>query len=221
MAEDSIDYSALTSYGSDETPSGIGNVKVYDGKGYYVTVRLSDIRGSRFEECENPDTGEPERGLFIPFKHSGVTVTPKKNVQYAINMKRELVSKEVAVTLKEMGHDEYCDCYYHTDNDIPWDYEMGRYQQRNSTLLGERVAAPYVTDAVLWLMQHRGIAQSVDMEPSGDSETGFVYDVSLYSKGVKVKVVNIDYQVALVKAVDLLLEDDNFTLSSDPSYKMI
>lgn len=81
MTGEEIDYSALTSYGDgDESTGYVGSVRVYSGQGFYVTIRLSDIFGSRITESENPETGEPERGLFIPFKNSGVTVTPKKNV---------------------------------------------------------------------------------------------------------------------------------------------
>lgn len=111
-----IDYNALTSYGDDETPSGIGSVKVYNGQGYYVTIRISDIRGSRFEECENPETGEPEMGLFIPFRHSGVTVTSKKNVQATYDMSmaqvpssrhthllRQIVDRDVEEHWRKLG----------------------------------------------------------------------------------------------------------------------
>lgn len=137
------------------------------------------------------------------------------------DLKRELVSKEASVTLKEMGHDAWCDCYYHTDNDDPWDYEMGNNQQCNSTLLGERVAAPYVTDAVLWLMQHKGVAQCVNITPSVNSETGFLYVVSLaYGRECGITATNVDYQKALVDAVDRLLEDDKFTLSTNTSYRV-
>lgn len=80
MTEESIDYSALTSYGSDETPGRIGNVKVYDGNSWYITTRLSDIYGSFIAEVEDPDTGEPVSSLVIPLRKSGLTVTPKKNV---------------------------------------------------------------------------------------------------------------------------------------------
>ena len=61
MTEDNIDYSALTSYGSDKTPSGIGNVKVYDGKGYYVTVRLSDLNDCVLTEHDYEDGTAPKR----------------------------------------------------------------------------------------------------------------------------------------------------------------
>lgn len=76
-----IDYNALTSYGSDEqTPSVVGNVRVYNGNSWYITVRLSDIYASFIAEVEDPDTGEPVNSLVIPLRKSGLTVTPKKNV---------------------------------------------------------------------------------------------------------------------------------------------
>ena len=136
------------------------------------------------------------------------------------DVSRELVSKEAAITLKEMGHDAWCDFYYHTDNDNPWDYEMGNNQQCNSSLLGERVAAPYVTDAVLWLMQHKGLAFEVATVKDKESETGFMYAVTLKFLDERgFRVTNIDYQKALVEAVDKLLEDDKFTLSPNTSYQ--
>lgn len=75
-----IDYNALTSYGDDETPSGIGSVKVYDGNSWYITTELSSIYGSFLAEVEDPDTGEPTMSLVIPIRKSGVTLTPKKRV---------------------------------------------------------------------------------------------------------------------------------------------
>lgn len=78
--KEEIDYNALTSYGDDETPSGIGSVKVYDGNSWYVTVELSDIHGSFLADVEDPDTGEPVKSLVIPIRKSGVTLTPKRRV---------------------------------------------------------------------------------------------------------------------------------------------
>lgn len=74
-------YDELTSYGGENSHSGpIMGVKVYDGHSYFITVRLSDIFGAELTEVDDPETGEPRRGLFLPFKNSGLTVTPKKNV---------------------------------------------------------------------------------------------------------------------------------------------
>ena len=112
MADD-FDYSTLTSYGDGEdTGAPITGVKVYDGRGYYVTVRLSDIRGSRLEECENPETGEPERGLFIPFQHSGVTVTPKKNVLAVYKMEMAQVQSVKYTHLLKQVVDRFVDEYW-------------------------------------------------------------------------------------------------------------
>lgn len=76
---DEIDYNALTSYGPDEPANEIGNVKVYDGNTMYITTRLSDIPQAIITSVED-DEGREVQGLFIPFRNSGVTVTPKKNV---------------------------------------------------------------------------------------------------------------------------------------------
>lgn len=92
MASDELDYNALTTYGDDEPTCGIRSMNVYSGQGFYVTQRLSDIPGARFEECESPETGEPESGIFIPFKNSGLTVTPKKNVLLVSKMEMCQVS---------------------------------------------------------------------------------------------------------------------------------
>lgn len=137
------------------------------------------------------------------------------------DVSRELVSKEAAITLREMGHDAWCDCYYHTDNDDPWDYEMGHHQVCNSSFedYHERVAAPYVTDAVLWLMQHCGVALNVDTPADKESDTGFIYVVSLmWGGGFAIRCGDTDYQKALRIAIDRLLEDDGFTLSSNKAY---
>lgn len=83
-----IDYNALTSYGDDETPSGIGSVKVYDGSNYYVTLRLSDLGGAVMTEHDYEDGRPPQRGIFIPYRDAGLFVSPKKNV--IITCKMEL-----------------------------------------------------------------------------------------------------------------------------------
>lgn len=75
-----VDYDSLTAYDSDESAGGTGSVKVYDSASWYTTVRLSDIPGAELIEVEDGDTGQPRNGIFIPFRNSGLTVTPRKNV---------------------------------------------------------------------------------------------------------------------------------------------
>ena len=58
-------------------PAGI---KVYDGDGWFITVRLSDICGSEIIEREDEETETVRRGIFIPFREGGLTVTSRKNV---------------------------------------------------------------------------------------------------------------------------------------------
>ena len=55
-------------------------MKVFDGKEYYVTVRLSDLVGATIIEHEDDETNKNVKGLFLPFRESGLSVTPKKNV---------------------------------------------------------------------------------------------------------------------------------------------
>lgn len=59
---------------------GAVSAKVYDGGTWYVTTRLSDLVGAEIVEREDEETGESVRGLFLPFRTAGLTVTPKKNV---------------------------------------------------------------------------------------------------------------------------------------------
>lgn len=85
--ETEIDYSELTSYGEGEDSSGpISGVKVYDGQGYYVTVRLSDLNDCVLTEHDYEDGTAPKRGIFIPFKEAGLFVSPKKNVMLTCKM---------------------------------------------------------------------------------------------------------------------------------------
>ena len=103
MEETKDIYSELTSYGSDETPSGIGNVKVYDGKGYYVTVRLSDLNDCVFTEHDYEDGTAPKRGIFIPFKEAGLFVSPKKNIMLTCKMElAQVVSNHHTHLLTQM-----------------------------------------------------------------------------------------------------------------------
>lgn len=78
-----MDYSVLTTAGHDGFPdAGVpaGNVRVYDGNGWYVTVELSAIHGCHMAKAEDPDTGEMVESLVIPLVKSGLTVTPKRRV---------------------------------------------------------------------------------------------------------------------------------------------
>lgn len=79
MAEENIDYNSLVEASDDDGAQQIRSMRVYDGKGYYITLRLSDIPFSTITSVED-DSGKEVAGLFIPFSHSGVTVTPKRNV---------------------------------------------------------------------------------------------------------------------------------------------
>lgn len=86
-------YAELTSMDGDGGSSGpITGMKVYDGHSYFITVRLSDIFGAELTEVDDPETGEPRRGIFIPFRNSGLTVTPKKNVLLVCKMELAQVS---------------------------------------------------------------------------------------------------------------------------------
>lgn len=104
-----IDFNALV---EDTEPEGrIRNMKVFDGKEYYVTVRLSDLVGATIIEHEDDETGKPVKGLFLPFRESGLTVTPKKNVllvckaevaQIVTSKKTHLLSQ---ITEREVWHE--------------------------------------------------------------------------------------------------------------------
>jgi hypothetical protein len=73
-----IDFNSLV---EDTEPEGrIRSMKVFDGKEYYVTIRLTDIVGSSIMNVEDEDTGKTIMGVFIPIRMGGLTLTPKKNV---------------------------------------------------------------------------------------------------------------------------------------------
>lgn len=99
MNEDKDIYAELTSFGSDRLDASDAGIKlsckqIYDGKGYYVTTRLSDIFGAEITEVEDPETGKPRRGLFLPFKNSGLTVTGRKDVLLVCKMELAQVASE-------------------------------------------------------------------------------------------------------------------------------
>lgn len=126
---------------------------------------------------------------------------------------QKLVSKEAAITLREIGFNQFCDCYYHTDNDEPDDYEMAHEQVCNDSFeeYHARVAAPYVCDALLWLMRKKNVSLLVDFFPNKSSETGISYQVELhYSHNGEIKCaigVDTDYQAALRDAIDVYFNE--------------
>lgn len=80
MIDENFDYGALTEMGDDEVPKVYVNPsRNYKAEEYYLTIRLSDLQGATITAMEGDD-GREVRGLFLPFKESGLTVTPKKNV---------------------------------------------------------------------------------------------------------------------------------------------
>lgn len=83
--DENIDYGALVEQDESEGGFGIREMRVFDGRGYYVTVKLTEIHGATITEMED-DEGRSVSGVFIPFKESGVLVTPKKNVLATFKM---------------------------------------------------------------------------------------------------------------------------------------
>ena len=77
---DDLDYGTLTSMEDGEIPTSyIKPNKVYKAEEFYITVRISDLQGATITTMED-DEGREAKGLFLPFRESGLTVTPKKNV---------------------------------------------------------------------------------------------------------------------------------------------
>ena len=123
-----------------------------------------------------------------------------------INNLEKIVSKDAAIILRDMGFRQFCDYYYHTDNDREDDYEMGHEQTSNDFLTGGRCSAPYVTQALLWLVNVTGIAFDVRTYPDDKSDTGYVYVVKLmFGSCCDVSCDDADYQTALRDAIDALL----------------
>lgn len=80
---DDLDYKSLTSAQScGEEPLVRQNkiANTYDGRGFYVTLRLSDMQGAEIIERDADNAVGYERGIFIPFKANDLLVTSKKNV---------------------------------------------------------------------------------------------------------------------------------------------
>ena len=133
-----------------------------------------------------------------------------------------IVSKEAAIKLREMGYDQFCDCYYHTDefsHDDDW--ELDGEQICNSTFSdnSERVAAPYVSEAILWLMRHKGVAMNVSVKIDRGCAKGYCYIVAIRHSGAQfVSAKDRDYQAALFKAIDELLT--KVDVNKDITYKI-
>lgn len=118
-------------------------------------------------------------------------------------MRKVVVTKTTAQALRDMGYDEYCDCYLHTDNDREDDYEMWpRNQHCNSELpdTAERIAAPYVTDALLWLMERKGIKFDVQSVPFPGS--GWEYYLTVKHPEGHISLNGADFQEVLSAALD-------------------
>lgn len=124
-------------------------------------------------------------------------------------MEEILVTKDSARKLRLLGHNEWCDCYYHTDNDDEYDYEMGNNQIRNDTFKDyhERIAAPYVSEALLWLMQEKNVGLEVKLDKEHRK-----YHVTLIigSHRYTSSYYKLDYQEALKEVIDELLFKENF-----------
>lgn len=131
-----------------------------------------------------------------------------------------LVDKSSAIILRRLGHNAWCDCYYHTDNEDEDDYEMGNNQICNDNFQDyhERVAAPYVTDALLWLIQFNNIA--VDITHTINHDHIVDYDVKIYFGKVNNECVmakNNDIQKAIRDAIHyyLLKVEDSYINNHD------
>lgn len=130
-------------------------------------------------------------------------------------LRQEVVNKDTAMFLREHGHDEYCDCYLHTDNDMQDDYEMWAHNQYcNSDLPDyvERIAAPYATDALLWLMQNMGVDFSCRKT---ETKSLVYYQCFLSFQTEKGPVMTctgkaVDFQTALNNALDVLIGSAEF-----------
>lgn len=121
-----------------------------------------------------------------------------------------VVSKTTAQALRNMGYNEYCDCYVHTDTDQEDDCEMWAHRQhRNSDLPNSacRIAAPYVSDALIWLMQFKDvILLEVKYNPADDYD--LFYTVMLAYGKYNVVTHATYYQTALYKALEALVTDN-------------
>ena len=118
MNED-FDYSALTEQTDDEGLQTAYGVKPYDGRNFYVTLRLSDLYNAVITEHDYEDGRQPQRGIFVPFRDAGLTVTPKKNVllvckaelaqvasSHHSHLLTQVVDRDVAAEHRRLGYKE-------------------------------------------------------------------------------------------------------------------
>lgn len=106
MTNDNIDYEALTTMEDGEIPTSyVKSDRMYKTDEFYITVRLSDLQGATITSVEN-DEGVEERGLFLPFRESGLTVTSKKNVLLVCKAElAQVASKYTHVLTQVCGKD--------------------------------------------------------------------------------------------------------------------
>lgn len=119
-----------------------------------------------------------------------------------------IVSKEAAIKLREMGYDQLCDCYYHTDeysHDDDWEWAGEPVCNSAFSDNAERIAAPYVSEAILWLMRHNGVTMETTICNNDYNTKGYYYVVRINYKDTYVSGKDSDYQEALGKAIDELL----------------
>jgi hypothetical protein len=117
--EDNFDYGALTEQTDDEGLQTAYGVKPYDGRNFYVTLRLSDLYNAVITEHDYEDGRQPQRGIFVPFRDAGLTVTPKKNVllvckaelaqvasAHHSHLLTQVVDRDIAVEHRRLGYKE-------------------------------------------------------------------------------------------------------------------
>ena len=117
--EDNFDYGTLTEQVEEDGLQTAYGVKPYDGRNFYVTLRLSDLYNAVITEHDYEDGRQPQRGIFVPFRDAGLTVTPKKNVLVVAKMEiaqvasahhshllTQVVDRDVAAEQRRLGHKE-------------------------------------------------------------------------------------------------------------------
>lgn len=129
--------------------------------------------------------------------------------KYVEKIERRIVSKEVAIALRTIGFNEWCDIYYHVDDiyeDDPESYEMGNHQVCNESFedYHERVPAPYVIDALLWLSYKLDSYFEIKKV-----ERGYSVFITKNDRSRAVSTVNKDQQEAIKEALDKFLLKNN------------